>query len=91
MPSLIPEAVPAAAAYQTVQTQWRRAGMTGVRVGLDYAACLPVLRLQRDRWTADGVECAISEAELLEDVQVVEMAILEVDQERADAREGGAA
>lgn len=80
-----------AAAYLAVQTQWRTAGMAGARVGLDYGACLPVLRLQRDRWQADGAAVDISEAELLEDVQVVEMAILEVDQERDDAREGGAA
>lgn len=91
MPSLIPEAVYGAIAYDAVRTQWRTAGMTGARVGLDYGACGPVLRLLLARWGVDGEVGIPDELELMEDVQVVELAILEVDQERASDAAGGAA
>lgn len=85
---MIPEALPGVLAYDAVRTQWRRAGTSGVRTGLDYAACLPVLRLLLARWAADGMHIAITEEELLEDLQTMETAILEVDMERAEERRG---
>jgi hypothetical protein len=40
---LWPENLPIWQVWLTVQTQWRAAGMTGVRTGLDYAAVLAVI------------------------------------------------
>lgn len=88
MPSLLADAVPGALAYDAVSTQWRRAGMGGQRTGLDYAACLPVLQGLLDGWAADGHALQLGVAELLDDVQVMEAAILEVDMERAEHHRG---
>lgn len=79
-PSLIPEAWAGAMAYAAVQTQWRADG------GLDYAACAPVLRGLLRKWRAEdnGLADGLDVMDLLEDVQVVEIAILEV---RAEQRE----
>jgi hypothetical protein len=71
-------------AYGAVYTQWRRAGSWGARAGLDYAACLPVVRLLLARWECDGWGLVVTEEELLEDLQTMETAILEVDMESAE-------
>lgn len=80
MPALIPEAWAGAMAYSAVQTQWRPDG------ALDYGACLPLLRRLLRRWRRDGAGLGegLDELDLMEDVQVIEMAILEV---RAERRE----
>lgn len=89
MPALLPDAMPAVVAYQAVCTQWRVvAGLGGGGcTGLDYAACLPVLRALRNEWEAAGDTRAetMTDMDLLEDVQTVELAILEVQQEQRDA------
>lgn len=90
-PEVIPEAIPGVLAYGAVHTQWRRAGTRGARAGLDYTACMPVLRLLLARWERDGWELGITEEELLEDLQSMESAILEVDMERAEQRHGSGA
>lgn len=73
-PPLLPEAWPGVAAYTLCATQWRVGGMGG-RVGLDYPACKLVIDLHRPR-LAD-----VPEAELFEDLQVIESAILRADRE----------
>jgi hypothetical protein len=52
----LPEAQPAVAAYLACGTQWR-AGFSG-RTGLDYPACLAVIRLRLPQWRRDWPDCA---------------------------------
>lgn len=60
---LWPDNLPAWIAWGAVQTQWRRAGQAGVRVGLDYTACAAWLqaagykRRRRQTLLLDLQEC----------------------------------
>lgn len=65
---------PAVRLWLSVAGQWRRAGMTGLPVALDYAAVESVMNMQdipRDRRSS-----------LLDDVRVMERATLDVWSER---------
>ncbi len=64
---VLPAAWPAVELFLALSTQWRSAGMAGVRVGIDYAAIEPTLRLT-------GRE---GSPELFADLQVMEGAALE--------------
>lgn len=73
--------------YALVRTQWRVGGVG--RTGLDYTACAWVWAANRERLQLPP------DAELLEDVTVVEHALLQADAEHAAQhrvqREAGAA
>lgn len=75
-PTLLPEAAPGAVGYALVRTQWR-VGASG-RTGLDYNACAWTWAANRERLQLPP------DAELLEDVTVVEHAMLQADAERAE-------
>lgn len=77
--------MPGVVAYQAVRTQWR-----GMGAGLDYAACIPVLRGLLEEWraTGDPLVSEMTDMDLLEDVQTVEIAILEVQQEQRASQRG---
>lgn len=70
-------------AYLAVATQWQYAGL-GERTGLNYAGCMPVLTALLAREQRAGRMVEATEADVLEDVQVIEAAILEVDAERRE-------
>lgn len=64
-----------------MQTQWS-VGPAGQLLGLRYEACLPVLEHKRQQWQRAGVH-DIPEADvLLEDIQVIERALIFVSHER---------
>lgn len=63
--------------FLRVQTQWRHKGMEGRRAGLDNTAVEATMRLA-------GVK-AKGRAALLEDLQVMEKAVLQADFEKAEA------
>lgn len=71
--------LPVLMAYRRIATQWRyaSAGLGGVlRTGLDYAAVMPVLQAvaaEMPEWSA---------LELLDELQVLEEAMIEADAER---------
>ncbi len=69
---LWPECLPAVEVFMACRTQWRVAGMDGMRTGLDYAAVEAVMRMRRVRGKAD----------CLSDVMVIEHAVLERWQEQ---------
>ena len=58
--------------FLAVQTQWRHAGMAGVRTGLDYAAIDVALGARGEAWTP----------ELLDGIQAMEAAVIEEDAKR---------
>ena len=62
--------------FCSCQTQWRHAGMGGVRTGLDYAAVESVVRM------TGRIDAA---AELFAGVRVMEHAAMEVFAEQAEA------
>lgn len=64
---ILPEIWPAVGLFAASATQWRRAGMSGIPTGLDYAGVAIVARAQ-------GV--ALEDA-LFEDLQLMEAAALE--------------
>lgn len=77
---LLPDAQRGALAYALCRTQWRYAP-SGTPTGLDYPACMAVLRLQREA-------CGIARADLPEwfaDLQVMEGAFVQAVGERMDA------
>lgn len=63
-----PDIWPAVRLFVACSTQWRRAGLQGVPVGLDYAALIAV---------APALGVAV-DAELLDDIRILEAAALEV-------------
>jgi hypothetical protein len=69
---ILPENWPAVSVFTAMSTQWRRAGMSGVPVGLDYAA-LPAVCAALDH-RLDG--------ELLTRITMIECAALAVMAER---------
>lgn len=62
--------------FLKVQTQWSYRGMEGQRSGLNYAAVESTMRMA-------GVK-RVRQAGLLDDMQVMERAVLDADAERAD-------
>lgn len=63
-----PDEQPAVILFLSLETQWRHAGMVGLRTGLDYSAVEPVARLLGI--AADG--------DLLRDLRVLEGEALRV-------------
>jgi hypothetical protein len=85
---VLPECQPGIAAYLTCGTQWRTGGL-GFRTGLDYAACIRTLDLYLPRWQRDesaigqpGLFAALGVDDLMEDVMIIESALLVADHER---------
>jgi hypothetical protein len=66
-----------------VHTQWNVGGL-GQRTGLRYEACIPRLELALPRWQQDDPRMFgdLSVADLIDDVQVIEAALLAADAER---------
>lgn len=75
-PQLLAECLPAVRAYLVCATQWR-VGMGG-RTGLDYQACRIPLEAHRARLQLPD------DAELWEDLQVIEHAFLDADAEQRE-------
>ena len=50
---MLPENEEAVLLFAAAGTQWRRAGMTGIPTGLDYAGVEATARAQGIAWTAD--------------------------------------
>lgn len=89
-PTLLPESQPAVAAYMKCATQWR-VGFSG-RVGLDYTACMDVLRRNFPRWREQHPQFeGITVDDVFDDLQVIEQAMLGADneaRERGEAEQG---
>jgi hypothetical protein len=84
-PLLLPESQPGVAAYIKCSTQWRMG--FGGRTGLDYPACIQMLKINRAQWRKDMPNEALVKtplAELLDDLQVIESAMLQADAERRE-------
>lgn len=80
------------AAFAACATQWRQ-GFSG-RTGLDYAGCVAALTALTPLWQADAREAgredeaaACEVGALLRDVQIIERAMLQADDERRAQRE----
>lgn len=88
-PGVLPDNHAGVAAYLQVKTQWRPS-FSG-RSGLDYPSCIQILKLHRRHWRADYPQDPVVTtpmSELMQDLQVIESAILTADAERqADERE----
>lgn len=84
-PRLLPDCQAGVAAYMTVSTQWR-AGFGG-RYGLDYTACIATLELHWKRWRKSAAFAGRSLGDVLEDVQIIERAMLDADAEKRDEEE----
>lgn len=71
----------------TVATQWRQG--FGGRTGLDYVACISTLRLHLPRWRREsrGAFEGLRIADLMQDVQTIESAMLTADAERREHEE----
>jgi len=69
---VLPWCFPSVEVFLALSTQWRRAGLAGVAVGLDYAAVAPTL------WMMGRRLPPAQRATLFEDLQVMEGAALEV-------------
>lgn len=82
-PRLLPDAALGWHAYQRVNTQWRyvASGFGASATGLDYAGVVAALQLFHGELREAGVD-DVTVADLMEDVQAVEQAVLEVRQER---------
>lgn len=70
-----PENWPAVRLFVALSTQWRRAGMTGARTGLDYAAIAPTAALT-------GIE---TDPETMQRLQFMEGEVLRIDARKRDA------
>lgn len=68
---LWPENIPSASLYIACETQWQRAGMSGLPVGLDYAGVEAAMRLRGDP------------PALFDDLQVLERVFLQIAADRA--------
>lgn len=66
--AVLPENEDAVRVFRAAGTQWRRAGMTGVASGLDYAGVEAAARALAIAWTDD----------LLDRLRVMEAAAIEV-------------
>lgn len=92
VPTVLPDNHAGVAAYLQCATQWR-ASFAG-RTGLDYPACIQVLKLHRRHWRIEHPDDPVVTtplSELMQDLQVIESAILESDNERRDAEEAARA
>lgn len=74
-PRVLPANLPLVMAYLACATQWRHAGMGGVRTGMDYPGCEAAIRAH---WPAARPR---KRARLLRGVRMIEWAILEADAE----------
>jgi len=85
-PRLLPEAQPGYVAFQYCATQWRHAGMAGVRTGLDYTACIARIERALPRWLESGGEVFAPHTvdSLMDDLQIMERATLQADADRRD-------
>lgn len=63
--------------FLACQTQWRHAGMAGMRIGLDYPACEIVANSQGK---------TLRRGELLGDLRVIEAAAIDTLAKAAEAR-----
>jgi len=75
------------AAFLAVLTQWRH-GFAG-RTGLDYSACITVLAMHLPRWRREspGAFKGLRVPDLMEDLQIIERALLTADEERREEEE----
>ncbi len=71
-----PENWPAVQLFVALGTQWRRAGMTGARSGLDYGAIAPTAALV-------GIEAT---ADTMRRLQILENRVLAIDARRRAKR-----
>lgn len=84
-PQLLPRSQPAAVAYLKCATQWRM-GFAG-RSGLDYTACIQTIKLARRRWRREAPDdpfVTTPLAELMDDLQIIESAKLQADNEKRE-------
>ncbi|HZP85867.1 MAG TPA: DUF1799 domain-containing protein [Burkholderiales bacterium] len=85
---MLPELHASIAAFMQCATQWR-SGFGG-RTGLDYPACIQILKLHRRRWRHESPDDPIVTtplSELIADIQIIEAAMLRVDNERREQEE----
>lgn len=90
-PRLLPEAQPAVAAFLKVHTQWNVGGL-GQRTGLRYESVIATLERVLPVWQADD-PAAFGDrtvTDLLDDVQIIETAMLGADDERRKAERDSA-
>jgi len=78
------------AAYLACSTQWSYAAMGG-RTGLRYEGCIPIIAAHLAEWQrrerehgAPGPWCDLTVQALMEDVQIIEAAILAAESERRE-------
>lgn len=73
-------------AFGVLRSQWRTG--VGGRTGLDYTACFTTLDRYLPRWQASGPAFGgLTVEDLMEDVQIIERALLDVDQEQRERDE----
>lgn len=87
-PLVLPDAQPGIAAYIKCGTQWRNT--FGGRTGLDYPACIQTLKLARREWRKDTPHdplVTLPLAALIDDLQIIESAMLTADSERRASEE----
>ncbi|MDR3389922.1 MAG: DUF1799 domain-containing protein [Rudaea sp.] len=85
-PLLLPESQVGIAAYIKCGTQWRT-GFSG-RTGLDYPACIQTLKIYRRelrKELPDDPLVTTPLADLMNDMQVIESAMLQADHEKREA------
>ncbi len=85
-PRLLPDAQPGVAAFLKVHTQWNVGGL-GQRTGLRYESVIATLERVLPAWQADD-PAAFGDrtvTSLLDDVQIIETAMLNADEERREA------
>lgn len=86
MPQVLPENLPAMLAFDACSTQWR-VGFAG-KTGLDYGACLATLAAYLPRWQAqapaDDAMQAMDVPALMDDLRVIENAMLDAWAEKAE-------
>ena len=87
MPRVLPAAQTGIAAFIAVGTQWRHG--FGGRTGLDNTACLKTLALYLPRWRRESPAAfnGLQLPDLMEDVQIIEHALLAADGERREQEE----
>lgn len=85
-PRLLPEAQLGVAAFLKVHTQWNVGGL-GQRTGLRYESVIATLERALPVWQADDPAAWADRtvADLLDDVQIIETAMLSADDERRQA------
>lgn len=86
-PKLLPDALPAVAAYGRCGTQWRYAahGFGSRLTGLDYTACRPAVADMLRKIRGAGVVLDVDVGDVMEDLHAIEIGVLSVQQERLEA------